>query len=326
MPLIKRFHLPRAIISCGEARSRVFAIICALLFAFGAAALTMPPAFAQTPPPGPMQGTGPWAESGKVIDTWEEYPGGMLLIFNPKWLFQAFPGSCSFSDTAVCYTWKQYQYFSADPYNTSFWAPYARGCMVLGADPLSVGTAAGFSQQTDLHSAGENWIEEFKPLQTEAATNSAAGMSGAVPPDQSLLPSPWTYDRCFAGAAPGNGTVVSSCTMHYGGSWNGQSSDRTNTLTLLQTGQILSVSITAGPVFDDEASFLTDPAGVWSVVFTGNSSFNFVQSTLSAHVAAHTLTVFGNIAGPLVSSTFGLEVTNRGPNGSWTLDTCNISL
>lgn len=282
-------------------------------------------AFAASPPPGQLQGTGPWTENGKAIDTWEEYSGGTLLIFNPKWVFQAFPGGCSFSDFAVCYTWTQYTYFSADPYNTTYWAPYARGCMVLGADPLTVGIAAGYSQQTDLHTAGDNWIPEYKPLQTDAATNSSAS-GGALPPDESLLPHPYSYDRCFTGGGTGTGTVVGSCSMDYSGTWNGQTSDRTNTVIITQQGQKLFVSITAGPVSDDEVSFLTDPAGTWSVVFTGNSSFNFVPSTLKVHVGASTLTVSGEIAGPLVSSTFGLEVKEVIGASGWNLDTCNISL
>lgn len=301
-------------------RRRLAALLSALLLL-----ATPPTAFAASPPPGPVQGTGPWAENGKVIDTWEEYPDGMLLIFNPKWLFRAIPGGCSFSDFGVCYTWIQYQYFSADPYNTSYWAPYARGCMVLGADPRTVGTAAGYSQQTDLHTAGDNWVPEYKPLQTDAATNPNAS-GGALPPDESLLPHPYSYDQCFTGGGPGTGTVVGSCHMDYGGNWNGQTNDRTNTVIITQQGQALFVSITAGPVFDDEATFLTDPAGTWSVVFTGNSSFNFVDSTLKVRVGASTLTVSGEIAGPVVSSTFGLEVKNRNGSGGWTLDTCDISL
>ena len=297
---------------------RVAALLSALL-------LTALPAFAASPPPGPQQGSGPWTENGKIIDTWEEYPGGMLLVFNPKWVFQANPGGCSFSDYAICYTWEQYEYFSADPYNTTYWVPYARGCMVLGADPLKVGTAAGYSQQTDLHTAGENWVPSLKPLQTDAATNPNAS-GGAHPPDETLLPQPFDYDHCFTGGGPSTGTVVGRCYMDYSGNWNGQVSDRTNTVIITQQDQKLFVSITAGPVFDDEAIFLNDTTGTWSVVFTGNSSFNFVDSTLKAHVGASTLTVSGEIGGPVVSSTFGLEVKYRNGSSGWTLDTCNISL
>ena len=281
-------------------------------------------ALAQAPPPGPQQGTGPWAENGQAIDTWEEYGGGMLLIFNPKWVFQAFPDGCGFSDTAVCYTWKQYHYFSADPYNTTYWLPYARGCMALGADPISVGTAAGLSQQTDISSVGENWIPEIKALQTDTATNTAASGSASAPVE-SALPSPWTYERCFSGAGPSAPTVA-SCTMDYTGNWNGQVSDRRNTVTLSQVGQGLTVRITAGAVFDDEIAFLTDPASRWSVSFTGNSSFSFEPNTLKARVVGRTLQISGAVAGAAASSTFGLQVVDQGSNGSWNLTTCNMTL
>lgn len=297
----------------------------ALLLAFSVSLLTIAPTDAQSPPPGPLQTSGPWAENGQKIDTWEEYPGGVLLIFNPKWAFEAFPDTCGFSDTAVCYTWKQYHYFSADPYNRTYWLPYARGCMVLGADPISVGTAEGLSQQTDISSAGENWIAVQRVVQTDTATNSAAGGSAAAP-DASALPSPWTYERCAKGAGPGSGTVA-SCSMSYTGNWSGEVSTRTNTVTLSQTGQSLSVRITTGPVFDDEAGYLADPAAAWSVSFTGNSSFSFVASSLKAHLIGRSLSVSGNVAGPVVSSTFGLQVTEQGSGGgSWNLATCEMTL
>ena len=100
---------------------------------------------------------------------------------NWYYVTQAFAGPCAFGGSAVCYKWIQYTYSLADPYNNALWATFYRGCMILGADPLLVGEADGFSRVTDLSAAGATYVAVMRPAEADATINTAAAGEAASP-------------------------------------------------------------------------------------------------------------------------------------------------
>jgi len=234
------------------------------------------PAFAQTPPPGPILGTGDFIDTSNRIATatWEEYSGGMLYVWNTTYVTQAFAGGCTFSG-AVCYKWIQYIWSQADAYNTSLWTPFQRGCMVLGADPLAVGEADGLSRVTDLYAAGTTYIPVLRSNEGDATLNPAA--AGTAPfPGASSLPVPWDYDHnCGSGGGGGGG----GCT-----SWAGTWSTSYGTMQLSQSG----ASVTGN--YESNSSRLIGTAsgntlkGTWSELptYTAPDDAGDFQFTMSA--------------------------------------------
>jgi hypothetical protein len=154
---------------------------------------------AQTaPPPSPILGSGDYirTDTRGTIATWEEYAGGMLLIWQPDRVYRAFAGSCGAGGPAVCYTWIGYFFNIADPYDSKQWFPIERGCLVLGADPLTVGEADGYARTTDT-AVGSAWAQTLSVVSGEGTLNPQATGLAPAPPPGSWAPT--SYDQCFGG-------------------------------------------------------------------------------------------------------------------------------
>ena len=211
-----------------------------LVAAFAVSGAQSHAALARSAQLGPTPAPGQILESGDFIRTdnrtttanWEEYSGGMLLIWDTTYVSQAYSGSCAFGGGIICYKWIQYSYSPADAYNTSLGTPFQRGCMVLGADPLQIGEADGYEIVTDTWAAGQTYIPVNRQLFGVGTVNYDSSGSVAAPA-QGSLPSPWTYDTCYGG---GGGT--GGCTQwNVAGPWQTtQNGSITIYFTFQQTG------------------------------------------------------------------------------------------
>jgi hypothetical protein len=198
---------------------------------------------AQTaPPPSPILGNGDYikTENRGTIATWEEYAGGMLLIWQPDHVYRAFAGSCGAGGPAVCYTWIAYFFNIADPYDSQQWIPIERGCLVLGADPLTVGEADGYARTTDTVAGPSAWAQTLSLVSGEGTLNPRATGLAPAPPPGSWAPA--SYDQCFGGVRASCQRTPGQCT--WSGTYQAPLNGNAVAVTLQQVGDDVTGSYT----------------------------------------------------------------------------------
>jgi hypothetical protein len=197
---------------------------------------------AQTAPPSPILGSGDYikTENHGAIATWEEYAGGMLLIWRPDHVYRAFAGSCGAGGPAVCYTWIAYFFNNADPYDSKQWVPTERGCLVLGADPLTVGEADGYARTTDTVAGPSAWAQTLSLVSGEGTLNPLATGLAPAPPPGSWAPT--SYDQCFGGVTTLRQRTPGQCT--WSGTYQAPLNGNAVVLTLQQVGDDVTGSYT----------------------------------------------------------------------------------
>jgi hypothetical protein len=174
-----------ALLSARSRRSRW--IIIAMLLAAGAAlgGRASRPAFAQVAPPGTQLAAGDFVEpvTRDLEGSWEAFPadnalGEVLYFWNDLYVSRAYPCSGTGASPA-CFAWTQYIYDFTDPYNSGLWTLFQRGCMLLGADPVTTGEADGFSTITDIY-AVTTPIAVKRSYEALATLNPSAGGSAGI--------------------------------------------------------------------------------------------------------------------------------------------------
>src|SRR6266567_2629168 len=149
-----RFGLPgRFVLRPARLRWLALALLIAVFAAMGGRSR---PASAQTPPPGPLLATGPYAANGITDGYWEAFPsnnplGHIIYVWESTTYVSRLDPCVGSSAATPCYFWVQYTWTGdpADAYNTSHWTRFQRGCMIASANPVASGSAVARSRTTD---------------------------------------------------------------------------------------------------------------------------------------------------------------------------------
>jgi hypothetical protein len=275
-------------------------------------------ASAQTaPPPSPILGSGDYisTDTGETIATWEEYAGGMLLIWKPHHVYRAYAGSCGAGGPAVCYTWIDYFFNTADPYDSTQWLPFQRGCMVLGADPLTVGEADGAARITDTVGGPSAWVQTLSVVSGEGTLNPQATGVAPAPPPGSWAPA--SYDQCFGGVTTAAGP--SACTQYMiSGTW--QTSESNNyhlTFTFTQSG----TALTGTASFSDEEGARAGYGGAISGPLSGTLIGNRLDFVVTMPPKLDGTLSLGHYTGTVsdgqVSGSLRDDAVPNGPTFTW---------
>lgn len=279
-------------------------------------------ALAETPPPGPLLGTGDHTDpqAGLLRGIWEAFPaenvlGHVLYIWDEAvWVSRAYPCP-SATVTAPCYSWIQYLYTSDDFYNTDDWIPFQRGCTVLGANPLVASTAQGFSTITDLwlgDYASGMWQPVVQEAFSDAYLNPLGTGTGSVADRNEVF-------RACAGGPSGPPTGGGACAQYtLSGVWRTTQGNGYNpAFTFTQSGTALSGTVSLSGSEQARAGFRSPTGQVAGTLVGAAVSVTVTwQGASGPVVGRYTGTVTAGSApdtGSLVGDAGGVSWSGTGP-------------